>query len=128
MATEQPEESQASRFRIPARRERGQCRQCGQDGRLGNPEDGPEKEGLCDECRLYVDNPELGYHWWTWRSKGQGEWAVTCDIRNRDDVPGTGQHVTVHRKDGSTSVETLKGEGHIGLSRAARWQVVFEIE
>ena len=128
MATQQPDQNQGSRFRIPARRQRGECRQCGQQGRLGNSEDGAHKEGLCEECRLYIDQPEMGYHWWTWRLRTENQWQVTCKIRHRDDVPQTGQQVTVHRRNGTTSVETLKGEGHVSLSRAAVWIVVFDVE
>ena len=60
MSTNNRNAARANPFRIPARRDRGQCPHCGQPGRLGSDIDGPENDGLCDECRLYLDQPELG--------------------------------------------------------------------
>ncbi len=119
MSTINSNDTRANPFRIPARRGRGQCRQCGQQVRLGNDIDGPEKEGLCDECRLYLDQPELDYHLWTWRSAGQGRCMVQCRIRKPEDTLHAPHQVTMHRKDGRPDADgKLKPPGKPG----ERWQ------
>ena len=73
----------------------------------GQKDRGPEGQTICAQCRLYEDHPEMrpGYFTWTSTSKG---WAATAKWGDNEPEPEPGNTVTVHRKDGSTSVHTVR--------------------
>ena len=63
----------------------------------------------CAECRYYEDNPHLapGYFRWT---RATGRWIATAVWKTDMPVPKPGDTITVHRKDGDTSKQTVTEE------------------
>ena len=83
-------------------RETKNCGQCGNEFTTRTGAD------LCDQCQLYAIHPEMAPKYWTWRRRGSGVWGVTTRWLDNEPLPEPGEQVTVHRKNGSTSVETLR--------------------
>ena len=67
---------------------------------------GFQEEDRCVECQFYVDHPEMAPKYWTWTKRGQ-TWTVVATWPDREPSPEVGDTITVHRKNGTTSVETI---------------------
>ena len=89
-------------FSATGRMERKNCEECGQTF------EGFPQERTCLECRYLRDNPEQAPKYWTWRRRGSGIWGVSAHWPDNEPLPEPGDQVTVHRKNGSTSVETIR--------------------
>ena len=83
------------------RMERKDCGDCGQTFR-GLPE-----EEICIECEYKREHPEARDRFWTWSRVGGGRWTIVAHWPDGEKLPEVGEQVTVHRKNGSTSVETI---------------------
>ena len=81
-------------------RYRMNCQQCGDIFR------GLANETKCQQCKLYEEHPELAPRYWSWHKNGQ-EWKVICTWPEDEPLPGPGEVIAVHRKDGSTSFEII---------------------
>ena len=66
-----------------------------------------EEATLCLECQYYADHPEMAPKYWTWTQRAGQRWAATARWPDHEDVPSAGEQITVNRRDGSTSVETI---------------------
>ena len=100
-------------FRIPPRRVRQRCPQCGEETRMA-----PEEQ-KCPECQLYDEQPERAPGYWTW-TKTTGGWSARTWLRENDPPPQPGTEITVHRQDGSSSVHTtreIRGEHYDRTAR-----------
>ena len=74
------------------------CTECGQEFH-GLPE-----ADLCLECRYNQEHPEESDMYWTWNKGGRPTWGIVAYWPDGQPLPDAGDRVTVHRKDGSTSV------------------------
>ena len=91
------------------------CTQCGNEFR-GLPEN-----ELCIDCEFKRKNPELNDGYWTWKRAGTDRWDIVAYWPDEGPDPNTGQVVTVHRKDGSSSTaQILEVEGHRYLPNGRR--------
>ena len=77
------------------------CGECGQ-GFRGTPE-----TDICIECSYKRDHPEARDKYWTWSRVGGGSWAIVAYWPDGELMPSVGDRITVHRRDGSTSVEVV---------------------
>ena len=85
------------------------CTGCGQDFR-GSGE-------LCTECGFYQSHPEEAPGYWTWSRSGT-EWKIRAKWLEKESWPEPGTVVTVHRKNGSDSQETILEDGESRYDRA----------
>ena len=65
---------------------------------------------LCSECRYFRENPEMAPGYWTW-TKSRNGWSIRAKQRDDDEMPEPGATVTVHRKNGTQSSETIREVG-----------------
>ena len=98
-------------------RSRKDCAGCGEEFQ------GREGEELCLECQHRKDRPETADKYWTWRRAGNRGWAIAAYWPDREPLPEPGEQVTVHRKDGSTSVATIRGVDGLRYTLSGRAQV-----
>ena len=77
------------------------CGECGQQFR-GLPE-----TDICLECSYKRDHPEARDKYWTWSRAGGSSWKIVAYWPEREEMPSVGERITVHRRDGSTSVEVI---------------------
>ena len=63
-------------------------------------------EHHCVACQYYRDHPELALKHWTWKKRGQN-WTVVATWPDGEPLPLPGDSITVHRKDTTTSTETI---------------------
>ena len=105
-------------FPIPSMETRT-CEDCSQEY-WGSP-----SSTRCGECRLYHERPELAPKYWTWTGGGPNrEWRAVCTWPQKEPFPEAGLQITVHRKDGSTSQETVKEFEFHRYDTAANLKVV----
>ena len=91
------------------------CKECGQVFR------GLEEQGLCTECSYKQDHPEARDMYWTWSHAGRGSWGIVAFWPDGEPMPDSGDQVTVHRKDGSTStvvIHEVEGLRYLPTGRA----------
>ena len=88
-------------FNAILKRERRDCRDCGETFRAAPGEE------TCAFCRYLREHPEEGPKHWTWRRRS-GVWGISAHWPDNEPLPEPGDKVTVHRKNGSTSVETIR--------------------
>ena len=67
----------------------------------------PNQDELCDECLFYREHPDLAPKYWTFRRGPNNSWRATCYWPEHEPFPLPGDIITVHRKDGSTSLQTI---------------------
>ena len=106
-------------FPIPKKQENRVCPKCQRDYQ------GPADSELCGECSYYEQHPEMAPGYWTWTRLSydplsHNQWGITTYLPERDQPPQEGLQVTVHRKDGSTSVETIADVSAPVYDRMAR--------
>ena len=77
------------------------CTQCQQEFTTRNDND------LCEECQFYHDNPEQAPKYFTWHKRSSG-WSIRATWPDKEPLPEPGDQVTVHRKNRTTSVETIR--------------------
>ena len=77
------------------------CGECGREFE-GIPED-----DICLECQYKQEHPEESDMYWTWSKGGRPTWGIVAYWPDQEPLPDPGERVTVHRKDGSTSVVTI---------------------
>lgn len=63
---------------------------------------------LCEQCSFYADHPEMAPKYWTWHRRASGVWGVQATWPEGEPLPEPGDRVTVHRRNGTSSVETLR--------------------
>ena len=63
---------------------------------------------LCQESQYYKDNPPEAPKYWTWTKRHSGVWGIRAAWPETDPLPEPGDQVTVNRKNGTTSVETIR--------------------
>ena len=100
---EENEQNQHSGFKALGRkRETMNCAQCGTQftTRTG--------AALCEECSFYADHPEMAPKYWTWHRRASDVWGIQATWPEREPLPEPGDQVTVHRKNGTTSLETIR--------------------
>ena len=78
------------------------CNECGQVFR------GAEEQELRTECGYKRDHPEARDKYWTWKRKGRNGWEIAAYWPDREPLPEPGDPVTVHRRDGSTSIAVIR--------------------
>ena len=83
------------------RMERKDCSECGQQFR-GLPE-----KGICTECEYKQEHPEARDKFWTWSRVGSDRWTIVAYWPDREEMPSVREKVTVHRQDGSTSLQVI---------------------
>ena len=81
-------------------RTRKNCQQCGEVFR------GFEDEGICLRCKSYQEHPEEAPGYWKWIGPEQGRRARST-WTDKMPMPWPGETITVHRKDGSGSTQTI---------------------
>ena len=87
-------------FTAIPKRDRKPCQDCGQTF------PGFSDETCCVECQHYRDHPELAPKHWTWHRTGR-KWTVAATWPDGESRPQVGDAITVHRGDGTASVETI---------------------
>ena len=107
-------------FRIPSRKKHP-CPQCGQEAR------GEQGDELCTQCHFYQSHPEEAPKYWTWTHGPNNTWLATAAWPENEPDPDTGLSITVHRKDGSTSIHTVLALRHRAYDHSARLRVVCEV-
>ena len=95
------------------------CTKCGQDFR-GSHE-------VCSECHFNETHPEMAPGYWTWRSSATG-WKIQAKWREKESWPEPGTVVTVHRKNGTASQETIAEVENNYFDRAANLVLVCRVE
>ena len=108
-------------FRIPGKLQHHTCTECAQ-GFTSHREDST----ICSECGFYQSHPELAPKRWTW-SMGSNQWGVVAFWPEKEDLPQPGDIITVHRKDETTSVETIAEVRNTNYTPAARLRVLCTI-
>ena len=101
-------------FKIPKKQVNKTCPNCHREYR------GPANSELCGECWYYQQHPEMAPAYWTWTKLSQNQWGITAYWPDRENPPVPGQQVTVHRKDGSSSLETIMEVYEPIIDRMAR--------
>ena len=82
-------------------RETRDCPECGQEfDTIGD-------RVLCLECQYNQDHPEMAPKYWTWTKNGSN-WKIAATWPEREPEPEPGDRVTVHRKNGTESTETIR--------------------
>ena len=81
-------------------RSRKSCQKCGETFR------GFQDEVICLQCKFYQEHPEEAPGYWKWIGPEQGRRARSTWTENRP-LPQPGDTITVHRKDGKASLETV---------------------
>ena len=114
----QPEEFDFS-FRIPARQERRTCDTCGQEF-IGS-------RTTCQECEFYEKFPEMAPGYWTWTRRGETGWNIQASWRESEPWPLPGTTVTVHRKNGTTSRETILEVENTYYDRAVNFNLICSV-
>ena len=89
------------------------CQDCGQQFR-GFPE-----QPRCTQCHYDSMYPEEAPKYWTWKKRGQN-WIISATWPDREPLPNVGETVTVHRKDGSSSDETITEVDRITYDMSGR--------
>ena len=64
-------------------------------------------EACCFECQYYRNHPLEKTMVWTWAKVGS-EWGAAAYWPDRAPYPEVGDSITVNRKDGATSVATIR--------------------
>ena len=77
------------------------CGECGKEFR------GPPEEEICIECSYKQTHPEARDKFWTWSRAGGSSWSTVAHWPDGEPMPSVGERITVHRRDGSTSVEVI---------------------
>ena len=77
------------------------CAQCGNEYRCTL-----QAGELCLECEDLKLHPEKAPMYWTWTKMG-GKWMIAAYWPHEEPLPTPGARVTVHRKNGSESIETI---------------------
>ena len=77
------------------------CNDCGEEFTTHVPEN-----TTCTECGYYREHPELAPMYWTWTRRGRW-WTVAATWPVKEPLPEVGAVITVHRKDGTSSTETI---------------------
>ena len=113
-------ENSAYMFKIPPRNLKV-CGDCGEEYR------GSEESERCTSCHFLMLNPEYAPRYWTWTRGPRDTWKVTARWPDMDNPPEPGQTITVHRKNGSSSEETISEVGEFRLDRAAEWQITCKV-
>ena len=91
------------------------CTECGQE-----THNLPEAD-LCLECQYNQEHPEESDMYWTWSKGGRPTWGIVAHWPDGEPLPDAGDQVTVHRKDGSTSVvkiQEVEGLRYLSNGRA----------
>ena len=78
------------------------CTECGRNFH-GIPE-----VPLCLDCWYRHEDPQQNYVYWMWGKEGRPTWGIKTHWPDGEPLPNTGDQVTVHRKDGSTSVVKIE--------------------
>lgn len=91
------------------------CSRCGQDFR-GQA----DREPICPECDYYRSHPTEAPGYWTWERDGRGQWNIRAYWKEREPSPEPGDTVTVHRRNGSSSRETLHEQLDERFDRSGR--------
>ena len=81
-----------------------QTKRCSQCGRVFTTR---HDNDLCEQCQYYADNPDQAPKYFTWHQRSSG-WHIRATWPDKEPLPEPGDQVTVHRKNGSTSVETVR--------------------
>ena len=115
--TEQNENPEPFNFPIPGKMSTKTCNECGQEFR------GTKEQEICIECSYRRDHPETRDKYWTWSRAGGGRWGIVAYWPDGEDLPDAGERVTVYRKDGSTSVETIREVGRLRYRPSGRAQL-----
>jgi ribA/ribD-fused uncharacterized protein len=82
--------------------ERRQCTRCGNEYRCT-----PQAPDICQECQDLEAHPEKAPRYWTWTKMGR-KWMIAAYWPDDEPLPEPGEEVTVHRKNGSQSTETIR--------------------
>jgi hypothetical protein len=101
-----------------------ECIECGVTFR-GTP------DTRCSQCHFYTQCPELKPGNFRWASNGTDEqnrkrWQIEGHWI-WDEMPQPGAEVTVYRRDGTTSEETIQEFIAAHYDRAANWTVVCSV-
>ena len=107
-------------FPVLARRVNRECAQCGTEFRAS-----PDAQ-LCTQCEYYRVHPEMAPKYFTWTKVGS-EWGITAHWPEKEPLPEPGDTVTVHRKDGSESTETIAELHSQRYDRTARFTITCRI-
>ena len=101
------------------------CVQCGAEFTAVKKE-----ASLCQQCQYYLDNPEQAPKYFTWTKSGSGDgWVITARWPNNEAPPEPGLEVAVHRKDGSSSFQTILEtvrEGYDYVGERKVWCAIVE--
>ena len=87
-----------------------------------------EDQETCRQCSFYRDHPELAPKYWTWTRGPRNTWRVICTWPEKEDFPEPGLKITVHRKDSSTSQETVKEFDYHHFDTTANLKVIYFVE
>ena len=99
------------------------CAECGESFKPIRDE-----ETLCLEHQYYADHPERAPRYWTWTRRGNQHWAVTARWPRLEELPAAGAQVTVHRRDGSISLETISDEADHRYDPSGDYIVTCDVE
>ena len=94
------------------------CQKCGEDFTTH-----VQENTTCTQCVFYRNNPEMAPKYWTWTRITKKDWAIIAHWPEKEDPPSPGDTLVVHRKDGSTSVETVKEVLRTSYSTSMRLRV-----
>ena len=77
------------------------CSQCGEVFR------GREETTLCLDCQYKQEHPEMQDEYWTWTRISANRWGIVAYWPDQEPPPEPGELVLIHRKDGTSSNETI---------------------
>ena len=80
---------------------------------------------LCTQCEFHRKNPELAPKYWTWTRGGEhNDWLATARWPEKEPFPEPGERITMHRKDGSTSLKTIQEVVHHHFDQVGELRLV----
>ena len=98
------------------------CQDCGEDFTTHR-----EDAAVCTQCAFYRTNPEMAPKYWAWIRIPNNEWGIAARWPEKDELPLPGDTVVVHRRNGTTSNETIGEVLRTYYSRSLNLQVLCKV-
>ena len=108
----------AYKFKMPPPKTKKTCPECGVTFQ------GSAEDDVCIQCYFHQKHPETAPKYWTWTKGPRNSWKAVCTWPGNEDPPQGGETITVHRKDGSISQETVGQPGETWYDRSANMKII----
>ena len=99
------------------------CSECGEDFTTH-----VQDNNVCTQCVFYQNHPEMAPKYWTWTRLTSSQWGIIARWPDKEDLPNPGDTVVVHRKNSTTSTETIREVLRTGYSPSITLQVFCSVD